>query len=292
MIAAIDATGSGPLTKAGVKWVTHGFLPTYASPVMDRERLYTVDNSAILGAFDLKTRQGSLDEAARHRSEGLATAGRRQAVRRHRGRQVLHPAANGDRRGNARRGSHRHGDQSRTDRGVTGGRRRPDLCDDDVAGRTGGRVGGTSVRDRPEGADARGDQRPPRRRRRHHPRRAVAQVQVFPYEALLDHRRQAGVHPEAVRRQGQLHPHRAGKRSAVDARSARRNGRRRRRLRGAGHRIGRIREGHRRRRQRTGARARDSAAAVDARFRRDEGGADVVDVQPEGRARPPWMAAA
>ena len=55
MVAAIDATGSGPLTKAGVKWVTHGFLPSYASPVMDRERLYTMDNSAILGAFDLKS---------------------------------------------------------------------------------------------------------------------------------------------------------------------------------------------------------------------------------------------
>jgi outer membrane protein assembly factor BamB len=55
MIAAIDATGSGQLTGAAVKWVTRGFLPTFASPVMDAERLYTVDNSAILGAFDLKT---------------------------------------------------------------------------------------------------------------------------------------------------------------------------------------------------------------------------------------------
>ncbi len=55
MIAAIDATGSGALTGAAVKWVTRGFLPTFASPVMDAERLYTVDNSAILGAFDLKT---------------------------------------------------------------------------------------------------------------------------------------------------------------------------------------------------------------------------------------------
>src|SRR6187401_606178 len=55
MIAAIDATGSGPLTKTSVKWMTHGFLPSYASPVMDRDRLYTMDNSAILGAFDLKT---------------------------------------------------------------------------------------------------------------------------------------------------------------------------------------------------------------------------------------------
>jgi outer membrane protein assembly factor BamB len=55
MVAAIDATGSGQLTGAAIKWVTRGFLPTFASPVMDGERLYAVDNSAILGAFDLKT---------------------------------------------------------------------------------------------------------------------------------------------------------------------------------------------------------------------------------------------
>jgi len=55
MIAAVDATGSGALTKAAFKWVTHGFLPTFASPVMDAERLYTVDNGAIVAAFDLKT---------------------------------------------------------------------------------------------------------------------------------------------------------------------------------------------------------------------------------------------
>ena len=55
MIAAVDATGSGTLAGAAVKWVTRGFLPTYSSPVMDGDRLYSVDNSAILGAFDLKT---------------------------------------------------------------------------------------------------------------------------------------------------------------------------------------------------------------------------------------------
>jgi outer membrane protein assembly factor BamB len=55
MVAAIDATGSGQLTGTAIKWVTRGFLPTFSSPVMDGERLYAVDNSAILGAFDLKT---------------------------------------------------------------------------------------------------------------------------------------------------------------------------------------------------------------------------------------------
>jgi outer membrane protein assembly factor BamB len=55
MVAAIDATKSGTLTKDAFKWTAHGFLPTFASPVMDAERLYTVDNGAIVGAFDLKT---------------------------------------------------------------------------------------------------------------------------------------------------------------------------------------------------------------------------------------------
>ena len=55
MIAAIDATRSGVLTPEAYKWRTRGFLPSFASPVANAERLYTVDNSAIVGAFDLKT---------------------------------------------------------------------------------------------------------------------------------------------------------------------------------------------------------------------------------------------
>ncbi len=55
MIAAVDATKTGALGADAFKWRTRGFLPTFASPVMDGERLYTVDNSAIVGAFDLKT---------------------------------------------------------------------------------------------------------------------------------------------------------------------------------------------------------------------------------------------
>jgi len=55
MVAAIDATKSGTLAADAFKWKVHGFLPTFASPVMDAERLYTMDNGAIVGAFDLKT---------------------------------------------------------------------------------------------------------------------------------------------------------------------------------------------------------------------------------------------
>ncbi|MDQ3168652.1 MAG: PQQ-binding-like beta-propeller repeat protein, partial [Acidobacteriota bacterium] len=55
MIAAVDATKSGQLAKDAFKWVTHGFMPTFASPVMDNERLYSVDNGAIVAGFDLAT---------------------------------------------------------------------------------------------------------------------------------------------------------------------------------------------------------------------------------------------
>ncbi len=55
MVAAFDPTGTGALSGAAVKWKTHGFMPTFASPVLDGDRLYAIDNSAILAAFDLKT---------------------------------------------------------------------------------------------------------------------------------------------------------------------------------------------------------------------------------------------
>jgi outer membrane protein assembly factor BamB len=55
LVAAVDATKTGVLAADAFKWRTRGFLPTFASPVMDDERLYTMDNSAIVGAFDLKT---------------------------------------------------------------------------------------------------------------------------------------------------------------------------------------------------------------------------------------------
>jgi outer membrane protein assembly factor BamB len=58
MVAALDVTNpalAGPQPVTGLKWNTHGFLPTFASPVLDGDRLYSVDNSAIVGAFDVKT---------------------------------------------------------------------------------------------------------------------------------------------------------------------------------------------------------------------------------------------
>jgi outer membrane protein assembly factor BamB len=55
MVAAIDARRKGDLKEDVYRWKTLGFLPTYASPVMDAERLYTVDNGAIVAGYDLKT---------------------------------------------------------------------------------------------------------------------------------------------------------------------------------------------------------------------------------------------
>ena len=55
MVAAIDAKRKGDLKEDAFKWRTLGFLPTFASPVMDDERIYSVDNSAIVAGFDLKT---------------------------------------------------------------------------------------------------------------------------------------------------------------------------------------------------------------------------------------------
>lgn len=53
MLAAIDTSGTGTLGKADTKWSVHGFLAGFASPVADDERLYAVDNGAVLGAFSL-----------------------------------------------------------------------------------------------------------------------------------------------------------------------------------------------------------------------------------------------
>ena len=56
MIAALDARRKGDLKEDAFKWKTLGFLPTYASPVMDDERLYTVDNSAIVAGVRSRRR--------------------------------------------------------------------------------------------------------------------------------------------------------------------------------------------------------------------------------------------
>jgi hypothetical protein len=55
MMVAVDATAKGEIKKEQVKWSTYGWQGGFSSPVIDGERLYQVDNSANIAAFDVKT---------------------------------------------------------------------------------------------------------------------------------------------------------------------------------------------------------------------------------------------
>ncbi len=55
LIAAVDASGRGELKKEQVKWSRYGWMGGFSSPVIDGDRVYQLDNSANLGAFDLNT---------------------------------------------------------------------------------------------------------------------------------------------------------------------------------------------------------------------------------------------
>ena len=85
----------GTLTDKDARWLVRGVQAGYASPVSDGQRIYVVDNGGILFAL---RREGPARRLwrtePRHDSEVVAGARRRQAVCRHRERQVLHhPAA-------------------------------------------------------------------------------------------------------------------------------------------------------------------------------------------------------
>ncbi|HKE59039.1 MAG TPA: PQQ-binding-like beta-propeller repeat protein [Pyrinomonadaceae bacterium] len=53
MMTAVDATAKGEIKKDQVKWTTYGWQGGFSSPVLDGDRLYQVDNSANIGAFDV-----------------------------------------------------------------------------------------------------------------------------------------------------------------------------------------------------------------------------------------------
>ncbi|HKG96650.1 MAG TPA: PQQ-binding-like beta-propeller repeat protein [Pyrinomonadaceae bacterium] len=55
MIAAVDATGHGEIKKDQVRWTVFGWMGGFSSPVIDGDRVYQIDNSANLAAFDLNT---------------------------------------------------------------------------------------------------------------------------------------------------------------------------------------------------------------------------------------------
>ncbi|MEZ5288720.1 MAG: PQQ-binding-like beta-propeller repeat protein [Vicinamibacterales bacterium] len=82
MVAAVDATGTGALGAQAFKWKTLGFLPTFASPVMDAERLYYRGQQRHRRRLRPEDRRGTLDQDAGHPAEGVSGAGRRQALRR------------------------------------------------------------------------------------------------------------------------------------------------------------------------------------------------------------------
>src|SRR6185436_13112236 len=55
LIAAIDATGKGTLGKDKIKWSVTGIRGGYSSPIIDGDRVYQIDDSANLFAFDVNT---------------------------------------------------------------------------------------------------------------------------------------------------------------------------------------------------------------------------------------------
>ncbi|MGH9872012.1 MAG: PQQ-binding-like beta-propeller repeat protein [Pyrinomonadaceae bacterium] len=55
MMVAVDATAKGEIKKEQVKWSTYGWQGGFSSPVLDGDRLYQLDNSANLAAFDVNT---------------------------------------------------------------------------------------------------------------------------------------------------------------------------------------------------------------------------------------------
>lgn len=55
MITAVDATAKGDIKKEQVKWTTFGWQGGFSSPVVDGNRIYQVDNSANIAAFDVNT---------------------------------------------------------------------------------------------------------------------------------------------------------------------------------------------------------------------------------------------
>src|SRR4029079_12131753 len=55
MMLAVDAGSKGEIKKDQIKWSTYGWQGGFSSPVLDGDRLYQIDNSANIAAFDVKT---------------------------------------------------------------------------------------------------------------------------------------------------------------------------------------------------------------------------------------------
>ena len=55
MMVAVDATAKGEIKPDQIKWSTYGWQGGFSSPVLDGDRMYQIDNSANIAAFDVKT---------------------------------------------------------------------------------------------------------------------------------------------------------------------------------------------------------------------------------------------
>src|SRR4030095_9188111 len=53
MMVAVDAGAKGAIKKEQIKWATYGWQGGFSSPVLDGDRLYQLDNSANIAAFDV-----------------------------------------------------------------------------------------------------------------------------------------------------------------------------------------------------------------------------------------------
>ena len=55
MMVAVDATSKGEIKQDQIKWSKYGWQGGFSSPVLDGDRLYQIDNSANIAAFDVNT---------------------------------------------------------------------------------------------------------------------------------------------------------------------------------------------------------------------------------------------
>jgi outer membrane protein assembly factor BamB len=175
MVAAVDLAGkTGEIPLSALLWNTHGFMPTFSSPVLDGDRLYVVDNGAIVEAFDTRTGKQLWERTLGTLQKGSATlADGKLYIGTENGKfYILQPSATG---------------VEVLDEDVLGQAGEPEviLATPIVAG---GRVYVTSM----ERLYAIGPKAPvavpaaPRAAAQAASTAAPAQVQVFPHESLLD----------------------------------------------------------------------------------------------------------
>jgi len=81
-MAALDAGVTGEVKDTQAKWLHHGFLGGFSSPVVDGTRFYQIDNGALLAAFEVATgkqlwtrKLGTIQKAAAVLADGKLYVG-------------------------------------------------------------------------------------------------------------------------------------------------------------------------------------------------------------------------